>query len=49
MFDECVTKRTKVFATAREAGAYVDKHFGGDIIHPSYKSVSIKELEGGQR
>ena len=45
VFDELVNKRTKLFDTATEAGAYVDKHFGENDARTSYSTVRIVEVE----
>ena len=37
-----ITKNTKLFKTAKEAGEYVDKHFGADTYRISWKTVSIE-------
>lgn len=39
-----ITKNTKLFKTAKEAGEYVDKHFGADAQRISWKTVSIEEI-----
>ena len=45
MFEKDITKDTKLFDTATEAGAYVDKHFGLDKVRFQYSTVRIKEVE----
>ena len=45
VFDDNVEERTKLFDTATEAGAYVDKHFGRDAMRCSYNNVRIVEVE----
>lgn len=47
VFDEDVTKNTKLFKTAREAGAYMDNYFGPDEVRCSFSSVRIVEVEDG--
>ena len=44
VFDDNVEERTKLFDTASEAGAYVDKHFGKDKMRCSYNNVRIVEV-----
>lgn len=43
IFDEKIVGRTKVFATATEAGEYVDKHFR-NAQRCSYKTIDIVEI-----
>ena len=43
--DDEITDRTKLFDTATEAGAYVDKHFGKDGMQRcSFSTVRIVEV-----
>ena len=44
VFDEEVNERTKLFDTAKEAGEYLDKHFGSDEKRISFKSMQIVEV-----
>ena len=44
IFEEDVTEKTKLFSTAREAGEYVDKHFGVDDQRASYSTLRIVEI-----
>lgn len=44
VFEENVTDRTKLFDTAKEAGEYLDKHFGPDKQRCSYSTVKIVEV-----
>ena len=44
VFEENVTDRTKLFGTAKEAGEYLDKHFGPDKQRCSYSAVKIVEV-----
>lgn len=44
VFEENVTDRTKLFNTAKEAGEYLDKHFGPDKQRCSYSTVKIVEV-----
>ena len=44
VFEDKVTDRTKLFDTAKEAGEYVDKHFGKDDMRCSYRTVRIVEV-----
>ena len=44
IFEEDVTKKTKIFDSATEAGEYVDKHFGADKVRLSYSGVRIVEI-----
>lgn len=42
---EEINGNTKLFNTAKEAGEYVDKHFGADEMRCSYSSARIVEVE----
>lgn len=44
IFEYEVNEKTKLFDTAREAGEYVDKHFGADKQRCSYSTVRIVEV-----
>ena len=44
VFDDDVIERTKLFDTAGEAGAYVDKHFGPEKQRCSYSTVRVVEV-----
>ena len=44
VFDENVTKRTKLFKTAARAGKYMDTHFPPNEARFCIKSVSIVEV-----
>ena len=44
VFEDDVTERTKLFDTVREAGEYIDKHFGADEQRCSYSTVRIVEI-----
>ena len=44
IFEDDVTERTKLFSTAKDAGDYVDKHFGVDDIRCSFSKVRIVEV-----
>lgn len=44
IFEEEVNKKTKLFNTAKEAGEYVDKHFGVNQQRSSYSTVRIVEV-----
>lgn len=44
VFEDNVSDKTKLFDTAREAGEYVDKHFGKDDQRASYSTVRIVEI-----
>jgi len=45
VFDESIKKRTKLFQTASEAGAYLDKYFGSDKMQrSSFSMIRIVEL-----
>ena len=44
VFEDDVTERTKLFDTAKEAGEYVDKHFGADKQRCSFNTVRIVEV-----
>lgn len=46
-FEDHVIEQTKLFDTASEAGAYVDKHFGPDKQRCSYSTVRIVEVKEG--
>ena len=39
-----INENTKLFNTAKEAGEYVDKHFGADEMRCSYSSARIVEV-----
>ena len=45
VFEDSVTKDTKLFNTAKEAGEYLDKHFGKDSLRCSYQNARIVEVE----
>lgn len=45
IFEDTVTEKTKLFGTAKEAGEYVDVHFGPDKMRCSFESVMIVEVE----
>lgn len=45
IFEEDVTENTKLFDTAAEAGAYVDKHFGANAMRLQYSEVRIVEVK----
>ena len=44
IFEDNVNEKTKLFDTAKEAGEYVDKHFGADQQRSSYSTVRIVEV-----
>ena len=44
IFEDEVNEKTKLFDTAREAGEYVDKHFGANDQRCSYSAVRIVEV-----
>lgn len=44
IFEDEVNEKTKLFATAKEAGEYVDKHFGADNQRCSFSTVRIVEV-----
>ena len=45
VFEKEVTKDTKLFDTAREAGEYMDNHFGPDKVRCGFSSVRIVEVD----
>jgi len=45
VLEDEMTENTKRFKTAKEAGEYVDKHFGADAQRISWKTVSIEEIQ----
>jgi len=44
VFDDYITDQTKLFDSAKEAGEYVDKHFGSDKQRCSYSTVRMVEV-----
>lgn len=44
VFEDSVTENTKLFDAAKEAGEYLDKHFGPDKQRCSYSTVKIVEV-----
>ena len=44
VFEDEVNEKTKLFDTAREAGEYVDKHFGANEQRCCYSAVQIVEV-----
>lgn len=44
IFEDNVNEKTKLFDTAKEAGEYVDKHFGADCQRCSFSTVRIVEV-----
>lgn len=44
IFEDEVSEKTKLFDTAKEAGEYVDKHFGADHQRCSFSTVRIVEV-----
>lgn len=45
VFEDNVTERTKLFENAKQAGEYVDKHFGKDKMRCSFSTVRIVEIK----
>ncbi len=44
IFEDSITNKTKLFSTAKEAGEYVDKHFGANDQRASYRTVKTVEV-----
>lgn len=44
VFEEDISDRTKIFDTAKEAGAYLDKHFSPNKTRCSFSTMRIVEI-----